>query len=365
MSDKSQIAESSVFYRCVEASSEPIMMTNLRGRIIYVNPAWSRVYGYSFDEAIGQTPRMLRSQHQSEDFYNTMWKEILDPQNGVWRGELVNQAKDGSEVPVLLTISPYKELSSESTDGYMAWAVDLREKRHLEAQILKQDRLATIGELTSGLAHEIGTPMSVIRGRAELLQLELSQDLKANRSLSIIIRQIDRISSLISSLLRLTSQKSSVELVAVDVKKCFQEVLDLFEYKLRKGKVEVSLSVPDSCLILADFERLEQVFINLIVNGIYAMEKKEGTEKRVLKLQAQASECGKKIAILIEDNGTGIPPHLKQKIFEPFFTTKPTTSGTGLGLSIVSRLVQEMNGEISLTSSEGVGAQFVLKFKMA
>ena len=127
-----------VFLRCVEDCFEPIMLTDRSGRLTYVNPAWVLTYGYSKEEAIGSTPRLLRSSGQSDAFYRAMWGEILNPEIGFWRGEVLNRAKDGHLVPVLLTITPYRE-SSGAIAGYMGIAVDLSDQKKMEHQILHQD----------------------------------------------------------------------------------------------------------------------------------------------------------------------------------------------------------------------------------
>ena len=133
-----------VYFRCVEDSNEPIMITNQQGQLVYTNPAWHRTYGYSKDEALGQTPRILRSKHQDDDFYKRMWEQILNPEVGYWKGKLINLSKQGLEIPVLLTITPYRNLENKIL-GYMAVALDLSEQEKLEIQIAAQERLVTIG----------------------------------------------------------------------------------------------------------------------------------------------------------------------------------------------------------------------------
>ena len=259
-----------VFFKCVQDCHEPIMITDKKGQLIYINEAWSQVYGYSHEEALGQTPRLLRSQYQEEGFYKKMWSRILDPEQGSWRGELINLAKDGSEIPVLLNITPYKSDDGE-TLGYMGLALDLRRQKSLEDQVAQQDRLATIGELTSGLAHEIGTPVGVIRGRAEMLQMQVNEDSPFQKSLGIIIKQADRISTLISSLLRLSRKTSNEPLVNVDLHQVVTEVEELLVQRFRKHKIHFYNNIETESLALADRNKLEQVLINLLINSTHAI----------------------------------------------------------------------------------------------
>lgn len=354
---------SNVFFRCVEDCYEPIMITNKQGQLIYVNPAWSRVYGYSMEEARGQTPRLLRSSHQNNEFYTGMWKQILHPNIGSWRGELVNLAKDGHEVPVLLNITPYKSPEGE-TIGYMGLALDLSEQKNLEAQMAQQDRLATIGELTSGLAHEIGTPIGVIRGRAEMMQMQSNDNPLFAKSLDIIIRQIDRISNLISSLLRLSRKDSDEPLRPLYLKPVVTEVSELLIQRLRNKNIVFKNSVPDELMALGDRNRLEQVLINLLVNSIHAIESWSETHPEAERLIEVAIEKNDtQVALKVRDTGGGIPVDILDKIFHPFFTTKPTSKGTGLGLSIVYRIVHDMEGTINLETKEGQGTTFFIKLK--
>ncbi len=344
-----------VFFKCVQDCYEPIMITNKKAELIYVNESWCKTYGYSIKEALGQTPRLLRSQYQTQDFYQKMWKKILDPEKGSWRGELINLAKNGEEIPVLLNITPYRADNGDIL-GYMGLALDLRRQKTLEDQVAQQDRLATIGELTSGLAHEIGTPVGVIRGRAEMMQMQMDESSPLQKSLEIIIKQADRISTLISSLLRLSRKTSSEPLVNVNLYMMASEVEELLVQRFRKHKIQFNNEIPKESQALADCNKLEQVLINLLVNSTHAIishAEKVPDSERSIRVSCQSS--AKNVYLMVHDTGGGIPSGVIDKIFHPFFTTKPTSEGTGLGLAIVYRIVEELGGHIQVESSEGVG----------
>ena len=147
-----EISDSAIFKACVQNSNDAILLSDPRGIIFYVNPAWERLFDYTKAEVIGKTPRILRSGHHPSSYYAEMWKDILDPMKHFWKGEMVNVSKRGREVPVLLTISYFKEIQKDTT-GYMSIALDLTEKKKLEMQLQWQDRLATIGLLAGGIAH--------------------------------------------------------------------------------------------------------------------------------------------------------------------------------------------------------------------
>jgi two-component system cell cycle sensor histidine kinase/response regulator CckA len=363
-----ELDHQSVFFRCVEDSNDSIMVSDRRGRLVYVNPSWQRVYGYTAEQAIGKTPRLLHSGIQDDEFYRDMWSRISDPAVGYWKGELFNRARDGTLIPVLLTITPFKSDQGELL-GYMGIAVDISWRRELEAKISHQDRLATIGTLVSGLAHEIGTPLGVIRGRAEILQMQ-SQDPLLKRSVDIILGQSDRISRIIQSLLKLSrgsQEKARIEPVCLN--ELVDEVLTLLSGPIRHARVETTLEINPADRALIDASRFEQVLMNLIVNAIHAIEQaaKDHSDhpRRIRIAAAECSSCepGRWIELRVEDSGCGIQSeHLKQ-IFQPFFTTKEVGQGTGLGLAISLKLLQEMQAMIDVESEVGRGTAFVIKLK--
>lgn len=365
----------SVFFRCVEDCSEPIMISDRTGKLQYVNPAWCATYGYSKIEAIGDTPRLLRSHHQSDEFYRDMWRQILDPTIGVWKGEVVNRAKDGRFVPVFLTITPYK--NGQEIVGYMAIAVDLTERRSMERQILRQDRLASIGMLASSLAHEIGNPLGVIRGRAEIIMNSLKSGItsasgieSATLGLETIVGQIDRISLLIESLLKISRVPQEIKLTNVRLAPITQEVEILMGENIRRKGIKLDNRLAQKAgtplSVLADGQHLQQILLNLLINGTHAIEderKRSGRQDHTLTIDAFESENGF-TTLIVQDSGCGISPEVKRRMFEPFFTTKTPGQGTGLGLAIVTRLVEEMQGKISVESDgPGLGAKMLVQLR--
>lgn len=357
-----------VFLRCVEDCFEPIMLTDKKGVLRYVNPAWVLTYGYEKREAIGQTPRLLRSEGQTSDFYQKMWNTILDPQVGFWRGEVINRAKDGHLVSVLLTITPYREASG-AIAGYMGIAVDLSDQKKMEQQILRQDRLASIGMLAGGLAHEIGNPLGVIRGRAELVLNQIRDNESAAKNLEVVIGQIDRISGLLQSLLRVSRVPEHVLLREVDLRPCVEEAFVLTQEACRLAGVDLRMRNLET-KICAEPSHLQQLFLNLIINSLHAIEEQKlknptSTQEHFIEFSSDISES-KRCVVSIRDTGCGISPENIRKLFQPFYTTKAAGKGTGLGLAIVSKLIEEMDGRVWVESSGvGQGATFKLEFKQS
>lgn len=356
-------SQNNVFFRCVEDSTEAIMISNRDGYLTYVNPAWVKIYGYTSEEAIGETPRLLRSRHQTSEFYKEMWGEILNPEIGSWRGELINKAKDGREVPVELSITPIKH--EGETVGYMALALDMTEKKQMMAQIFQQDRMASVGLLASGLAHEIGTPLGVIRGRAELLMNKAKDDDYMLSGLEIIIQQIDRVSKLIKNLLNLGRglQGGSGTCNALDV---VTDSVSLLRQKFQSIGVEIIVDVPDSIEASISHNQLEQVIINLMVNASHAIRgaivngRNEGHQ---IKIYAEPSD--QKLLLFVQDTGTGVSKEAKENLFRPFYSTKPVGQGTGLGLSLSNQIISEIGGRLSLYETQlGEGTTFKIELPL-
>lgn len=348
-----------VFYSCVEDCSEAIMITDKRGTLIYVNPAWSQIYGYSFEEAMGNTPALIRSPKQTDEFYKKMWKDIGNPDINRWKGHLTNQGKDGSEVNVFLTITPYRgESEKHEIIGYMGIAVNMSEQKKLEKQVMHQDRLASVGLLASGLAHEIGTPLGTVRGRAEMLMMKLKNNSAAVSSLSVIISQIDRVSKLINSLLRVARSSDEVLLTKVNVKSVIAEIENLISERCKRSNIKLIVECEQSLNVFAEYSRLEQVLINLCINALHAIqdEKSFGKSNHFIKILCQQDD--ETVSIVVSDSGCGISNENLDKLFQPFFTTKDIGKGTGLGLAIVAKIIEELNSKITVSSKVGEGTDF-------
>ena len=230
-----------------------------------------------------------------------------------------------------------------------------------EAQILMQDRLASVGLLASSLAHEIGTPLGVIRGRAEYLELQLRNDPSIKKNVDVIISQIDRVTKLIRSLLNLArgdQMKSAQKVFFNDIA---NEVLDLMAHELRKHGIEVKNELTQNIpvTVRAESEPLHQVLLNLLVNSVHAIEsaKKAGrTDHHFIRISAHENE--NRWEVDVEDTGCGISETNLKNLFKPFFTTKEIGVGTGLGLATSYRIVESWGGSIQAKSKEGKGTTF-------
>jgi len=222
--------------------------------------------------------------------------------------------------------------------------------------------------LVSGLAHEIGNPLGTIRGRAELLKMRPDQDSFTQKGLDVIITQADRISTLIRSLLRFGRGTKKEPLKPVRVIAVAEEVISLIGQYCKENEIELQLNVPEQIEVFADFNRLQQIMMNFLMNSIHAIREavKLGiSNERKIFIQTQINKktTGDRIAISVRDTGCGMTPENQKKLFQPFFSTKDVGRGTGLGLATCSGLINEMDGEISVESKWGEGSTFTVYLK--
>ncbi len=265
-----------------------------------------------------------------------------------------------------------KDELSELSKAFNHMAIDLKEARErmireaetkleLERSLRQSEKLATIGQLASGLAHEIGTPLNIIGGRVELTKRRLEDKEEAQRNLEIISNQTARITKIIQELLGFARKKGPGE-TPVSISTLLETTMDFVEHQIRKQEVTVLKDIENNLpSIIGDPDQLQQVFLNLILNAIQSMP-----EGGTLRLSASREYTSKKgledgpqeyyIVVCIEDTGAGIESEVIHNIFNPFFTTKD--KGTGLGLTISQGIVQDHEGWIDVESERGKGSTF-------
>lgn len=221
--------------------------------------------------------------------------------------------------------------------------------RALEGQLVRAEKLATTGVLAVGIAHEVGTPLGIIRARTELLIDELA-DHRVRTALDAIVGQIDRISSTIRQVLDF-SRAQAVEVSAVDPSAALRSTLDLLDHRFHQQELQVHYEIePEVPPIAADPHQLQQVLINLLLNACDAC-----TRTGRIWITVRRDALGPRVRWEIRDNGSGIPTEHLLAVFDPFFTTKKRGEGTGLGLPVAASIVRNHGGEISLTSALGEG----------
>jgi signal transduction histidine kinase len=223
---------------------------------------------------------------------------------------------------------------------------------------MRTEKMATVGMLAAGIAHEIGTPLGVVRARAEMTLERLGSEQVHAGSLRIIIEQIDRVARTIRQLLDFSRLRNPAK-QAVDVAVVARTVQELLSWEAERRQVSVGIDVsPGLPRVSADPDQLQQALLNLVMNGLDACPPSGSVTVR-----ARAEET--MVHIEVADTGCGIPAELRQQVFDPFFSTKKRGQGTGLGLTMTARIVEGHAGEIALDSREGQGTTVTLHWPVS
>ena len=242
-----------LFRSAFENSTDAIVITGVDGRIVDINNAFTKIYDHTKDKVIGRSTAVIQSKHSTLEFYKQMWASLGE--KGQWHGEIINKRKDGSEVPIWLSITP---IYLDGTKiGYMGIESDISDKKDLEQQIIQTEKLATTGQLAAGIAHEIGTPLNIISGNAEFLLLDMNETDKGYQELSVIINQTKRMTHLMRQLLDFARPRK-LSLQAVEVNGVLKEVLEFVKLQFSKSGIEISTTF--SCIFDSDHDFLFGAF---------------------------------------------------------------------------------------------------------
>ncbi len=252
-------------------------------------------------------------------------------------------------------IRALEEELAETNRGLIALTTELEHKNEelqmMTHQLWQAAKLATIGELTSSIAHELNNPLATVTLRTESLLLEIPPEAPHRKSLEVIEQEVERMSNLVGNLLQF-SRRHGQQISTIDVSEEIEKTLDLMHRHLKNHGINVERDYESNApMIRADRQQLRQVVLNLVTNASDAMP--EGGTLTVRVQDARANSPG--VVIAISDTGSGIAPDDLSRILEPFVTTKPEGKGTGLGLSICRRIAEEHHGSLEITSEEGKG----------
>ena len=335
----------------LETAGTLVVVLDREGRIQRFNRACEQTTGYSSEEVMGRYVWDLFLIPDEVDGVKGVFKRLLggEPRNdyeNYWKG------KDG----LLRRISWSNTVLTDSNgkvDYIVAVGIDVTDFKHMQEQLRKTEQIAELGTLASGMAHEIGTPMNVILGRAEYL-LKRTADEGMKKGLTTIIMQIERITKVMTQLLAFARRRTPERRI-VDLGAIVDETLDIFQDRITHSRITVEKAIEaDVPAVSADRDQLIQVLINLVINSLHAMP--EGGRLR-LSLDREDSH----VRLGVSDTGHGMPEEIRSKIFEPFFTTKDFGKGTGLGLTVVKGIVEEHGGTIAVESAVDKGTTFWIR----
>lgn len=287
---------------------------------------------------------------------NQLVERIREISRGRWEQRLDVKGRD--EIAELA--KEFNTMSEELNLSYSRFVKEQQEKLKLERELRHSERLASVGQLAAGLAHEIGTPLSIIGGRAEYLLRRARSAEEAADNLHIIRSQSDRITAIVRQLLEFSRRREPM-FRSVDLTTLIENVRYLMEHQLLKKRIKTDIVIsPAPLVVQADPDLLQQVFINLFSNSLHAVSPAGGTIKIRANTPTGASENGD-ASVIFEDNGTGIPPEHIDHIFDPFFTTKDVGEGAGLGLSVTYGIIKEHGGDIRVESEPGRLTRFIIQ----
>jgi two-component system cell cycle sensor histidine kinase/response regulator CckA len=346
----------------VVQAAEAVMMTTVDGRIIYVNPAFERITGFTADEAVGRTPAILAAERQDRALSLDLWQTIL--RGEVWRAEITNRRKDGTPFTWEEAITPIRDKRGRLTH-FIAVGEDVSVQRQLQAQLLQAQKMEAIGRLAGGVAHDFNNLLTVMTGYSEQLIERLEPRDPLRRKAEAIRSAAERAASLTQQLLAFSRRQMQQPRV-VDLNEAVNRMNRLLRRLIGEDVELVSDLAPAPARVRVDPLHLEQVLMNLAVNARDAMPRGGvltlGTGEVTLTANQPAEHPqmppGDYAVLTVRDTGCGMDAETRKRLFEPFFTTKEHGKGTGLGLSTVYGIVKQNRGYIWVDSDMGRGSLF-------
>ncbi|MGB5106305.1 MAG: PAS domain S-box protein [Candidatus Zixiibacteriota bacterium] len=385
----------------VEQAAEAIMITDITGKIQFVNPAFEEITGYSEAEVLGQNPRIMKSGRHKDSFYKTLWETIL--RGDIWKGRLINRKKDGTLIEADASIRAVRDAQGKIIN-FVAVKRDVTKLMALEAQLRQAQKLEAVGALAAGIAHEINTPIQFVGDNthflaesfAEMLTLldvasELAKSKKEcddypqeykdflraigkadldyfkqeiPRAIEQSLQGIDRVANIVRAMKEF-SHPDQREKSAIDINRAIKTTLTVAHNELKYVADVIEDLSPDLPTLQGYASELNQVFLNLMVNAAHAISEvvQEGKGRGTIIVRSEPGD--KCIIVSISDTGSGINPEVRERLFEPFFTTKEVGRGTGQGLAIArSVVVEKHGGEIYFETEVGKGTTFFVKLPL-
>ncbi|HJU90541.1 MAG TPA: PAS domain S-box protein [Gemmatimonadaceae bacterium] len=350
--DEALVRSEAQYYRLVESASDGIYTVDASGCFVTVNR--------SLEHSVGRT----RGELNGRPFTELVVAADRDEMTRLFQGALGGERQRG-EMRFLdargvvrsgsVTLTPIFE--EGRVTGALGIVRDVTEERHLAEKLLQREKLAAVGQLVSGVAHELNNPLAGIAAHAQLLLASAEAPKEQQEALVTIGKEARRAAKIVSNLLLFARQRAPERTIA-DLNQVVLDTLELRRYVLRTAQIEVLTDLdPELPLTWADPFQLQQVFLNLLTNAEHAVRGESGVKRIVIR--TYSSE--RKLVVSIADTGPGMSHDLLDQIFNPFFTTKPVGEGTGLGLSISDGIVREHAGQIRVESVPDGGATFFVE----
>jgi PAS domain S-box-containing protein len=328
-----------------------VAITDVTGKITYVNDKFCEISKYSREELLGQDHRIINSGYHPKEFIRDLWRTIAGGR--VWRGEIRNRAKDGSHYWVDTTIVPFLDEHGKPYQ-YLAIRSDITERKRVEAQLLEQAALARLGEMAAVVAHEVKNPLAGIRGALQIIGSRLPGESRDRGVIGDILARIDQLAEMVRDLLTF-ARPHEPHIQAASIRSIVGDTAALLKKDPNWSRIEVAIEGED-VLIRADPELMQIVFSNLLLNAAQAME---GAGRIDVRISQRNGIC----EVIVRDRGPGIPADVMPRIFEPFFTTKHR--GTGLGLATARQILDLHHARIAASNAEGGGTEVTVTLPLS
>ena len=339
----------------IQSIGSGIIITGMNDTITYINRAGEKILGYSKEELINKPFSIFSLREKQSDIHSL----FDNPDDHDTRKEGWMMRKDHHEFPVGFTINNHLNVRGE-TIGKIVIFRDMTNVYKIQEEILRMDRLVSLGKLASGIAHELRNPLAGIKTTAQALSEEMSEDDSKREYLNRITKEIDRLNELLKTFFSF-AKPQKLNLVYCHIKEIINEIIPFLIKEIAdKGIHFIENYHPKLPKIKVDKTQMHQAFLNLFLNAIQAIPNGGELKIEVIPITSYSLDGFKQnfIKINISDTGKGIPPHIVQKIFDPFFTTKP--KGIGLGLSITYQIIKKHGGTIKVESEWGKGTSFMI-----
>ena len=355
-------AELSTLWRAVEQSPVSVVITDLMGRIEYVNPKFVEVTGYAQEELLGRTPNILKSDTMGREFYQELWQTISSGRE--WHGELHNKKKSGELFWESGSISAVKNSEGRITH-FVGVKEDITERKRTIDQMRQVQKMEAVGLLAGGIAHDFNNLLTVINGYSTLIIKALESGSSMRKEAEQILRAGERAADLTRQLLSF-SRRQILEPRVLDINHQVKSVEQMLGRLIGEHIELVTRLSDDTGCIKIDPGQFEQVVMNLVVNardasetgGVISIETANCELDESFTLLHNGSLAGSYVRVSVTDQGLGMTEEVKRRLFEPFFTTKELGRGTGLGLATTYGIVKQSGGYIEVISQLGRGARF-------
>ncbi len=336
-----------------EIVQDGLIAIDEKGKVLYFNKAAQDILGYDRKRVIGKNIDSILSH---EDVQRILAGGFRAGEARVGKETTVKKLS-GDTISIGTSATVYTD-STGNVQGNIITFKDLTEIHRMQEEILRMDRLASLGEISSGIAHEIRNPLAAIKTTAQAMEEEMEPEDPKREFLSRIVKEIDRLDTMLRTFFSFAKPKRPMY-IRCDIRDVVKEVLLLLGKDVKNNKIDIiEKYAPDLPAVHGDFQQLQQVFLNLLLNSIEFMDPER--EKKIFITAWEKKNTHKKrvLEVSLTDTGTGIDDEHINKIFDPFFTT--TAKGTGLGLSITYRIVQRHGGTITVNSKTGQGTTFII-----